>query len=110
MKEKYHIRARIVGATPLICVIVYLALGFTLNIWHPTWVVFFLIPIMPIILKDDYGAFYPVLCVAVYLALGFTLNLWHPLWLIFLTIPVFYTLFGPLFKRRKKKIEVIEEK
>lgn len=30
---------------PLVVVIVYLVLGFTLNWWHPGWVLFFTIPI-----------------------------------------------------------------
>lgn len=26
---------------PLICIVIYLALGFALNAWHPAWVIFF---------------------------------------------------------------------
>ncbi|UKI14034.1 MAG: hypothetical protein L6V85_07960 [Clostridiales bacterium] len=29
---------------PLICIVVYLALGFALNAWHPAWVIFLTIP------------------------------------------------------------------
>ena len=32
--------------SPIISHIIYFTLGMTLNIWHPTWLVFFLIPIL----------------------------------------------------------------
>ena len=109
MRDKINWRARVIAVTPLVCLITYLAIGFWLNIWHPTWVLFFAIMIIPMILIENlfYGL-YPIFCLSVYLSLGISMNMWHPTWLIFLTIPVFYTLFGPLFKKRRKKTEVIE--
>lgn len=87
-------RKRIIAATPMICVIVYLCLGFIWGLWHPSWVVFFLIPLMPFLLGTrEIKCFYPILCVGAYLAIGFAFKWWHPGWIIFLTIPVFYTLF-----------------
>lgn len=44
------LRAKVVAATPLITVIIYLLLGFCADAWHPGWVVFLAIPIVPIIL------------------------------------------------------------
>ena len=99
MKKFNSLKARIIEATPLICLIVYLFIGFVFHIWHPTWVIFFLIPIMPTILSENLAkTLYPLICVVVYLFLGLTWSLWHPAWLIFLTIPVYYILFRPLIK------------
>ncbi len=87
-------RNKIIAATPLICVIVYLCCGFIWGNWHPSWVVFFLIPIMDFLLgTKGLKSIYPILCLGVYLFLGFMYHWWHPAWIIFLTIPVFYILF-----------------
>lgn len=87
-------RGRIIAATPMICIIIYLCFGFIGKLWHPSWVVFFLIPLMPLILGTrNIKHFYPLVCIAIYLIIGFAFKWWHPGWIIFLTIPVFYTLF-----------------
>ena len=99
-----NIRKRITLATPLICLIIYLAIGFTLNIWHPTWAIFFLIIIVPELMDENFAwNIYPLLCLVAYLAVGFSIDLWHPTWLIFLTIPVYYILFAPIIKKKTKK-------
>ena len=49
MRDKINWRARVIAVTPLVCLITYLAIGFWLNIWHPTWVIFFAIMIIPMI-------------------------------------------------------------
>ena len=88
------IRNRIVAATPLMCLIVYLFVGFYWNIWHPTWTIFFMIPAMPILLGlQKIKINYPTFCLIAYILLGIFVDLWHPGWLIFFTIPVFYILF-----------------
>ena len=100
------VRNKIVAATPLIALITFLTIGFTTGIWHPTWVVFFSIFIVPDLLtKRFYLKIYPLVVLAVYLTLGFYFGIWHPLWIIFLTIPVYYILFG-----RGKDIKRIEDK
>lgn len=84
-----EIRAKIIAATPLITVIIYLLLGFCTDAWHPGWIVFFAIPIVPMILgKVTIAGLYPLLVVIAYLLMGLIGNLWHPGWIIFLTIPV----------------------
>lgn len=91
---KIGIRKRICLATPMICVIIYLILGFVCDLWHPGWVVFFLIPIVPVVLgTKTLQIGYPLFCLVAYLIMGFIWDLWHPGWIIFLTIPVFATLF-----------------
>ena len=112
---KFSLKARIIEATPLICLIAYLFIGFVFKVWHPTWAIFFLIPIVPIILSENFAkTVYPIVCVIIYLVLGFTWGFWHPGWLIFLTIPVYYILFRPVIMRsetnkKKKYFEFVEE-
>ncbi len=46
------------GVVSFVCVVVYLCLGFSLNLWHPGWLVFFAVPVSGIIAKmfaDDGG-------------------------------------------------------
>ena len=74
----------------------YALIGLIANIWHPTWLILFLIPIIEelchCIKNKDLNRFPIVfIVVAVYLALGITLNMWHPLWVIFFIVPLYYT-------------------
>lgn len=100
-------RDRIVAATPLMCLIVYLFVGFYYHVWHPTWAIFFLIPAMPILLGlQKIRVSYPTICLIAYIFMGVFNNFWHPGWLIFLTIPVFYILFPGGSKSTKGKIHI----
>lgn len=85
---------RFIAATPMICLIAFLLLGFLADAWHPGWVVFLAIPIVPSILNKSLSRLlYPSLCVLAFFVLGLVFGLWHPGWIVFLTIPVFYILF-----------------
>lgn len=97
------IRRKIIAATPFLATIAFLSIGFTTGIWHPTWVVFFSILIIPDVLSNKFiFKAYPIAVVATYITLGITLGIWHPLWIIFITIPVYYILFGDLISKRKR--------
>ncbi len=101
------IRSKIIAATPMITIIIYLLLGFCANAWHPGWVVFLAIPLVPMLLgKKTIVAVYPTICVIAYLVMGLVWNLWHPGWIIFLTIPVIEIFFGG---SRKKCIVITKE-
>ncbi len=86
----------IVGLIALIATAVFLLIGFTRHVWHPTWIVFFAIPIASvltdvIIRKKPTGAITGVvslLATAVFLVLGFYYGRWHPTWLVFFAIPI----------------------
>ncbi len=94
-------RKRIIAATPMICLIIFLLLGFLKNAWHPGWIVFVAIPIVPMLLNvRGFIGLYCVLCIIAYILMGAVWHLWHPGWIIFLTIPVIETLFGGLGKRK----------
>ncbi len=88
----------------VIVTIVYLVMGYCRNLWHPGWIIFFLIPILESLLSSiinrrmkDFP--YPVAVAAVYLVMGFCWNLWHPGWVVFLTIPMYYGLISVIRRR-----------
>ena len=97
-------KGKIIAATPFLATIAFLTIGFTTGVWHPTWVVFLSILIIPDLLsKHFYAKLYPIVVIATYIALGVTLGIWHPLWIIFLTIPVYYIFFGASIKKAQRK-------
>lgn len=105
------LKNRVICVTPLICLIIFLTIGFVWDIWHPTWAVFFAILIVPILLNADFSRIiYPLACAVAFVVIGLVWNYWHPGWIIFLTIPVYYTLFEPYFIKQRKKVEVIVDK
>lgn len=85
----------VAGVTVMLSCIAFFVLGGVWNLWHPAWIVFLAIPVMPTIAgaiekRDPHVFCYPVFVTAVYLLLGCQWGLWHPWWVIFLTIPVYY--------------------
>lgn len=92
--RKRRISSKLTAVTPLLCVVTYLAIGFLKGIWHPTWVIFLLIPIVPIFCdvftkkgKGQVMALITMLVVIGYIILGI-FGFWHPGWLIFFLIPI----------------------
>lgn len=81
--------AKMDAAWPIIVLIIFLVLGFFFRLWHPGWMVFFLIPIYYVRGKS-LKAFYPLLVLGIFFVLGFVFRLWHPGWMVFLTIPLYY--------------------
>lgn len=83
----------------LVAIIGYLAIGFSIKVWHPTWLIFLTIPAyyitaLAFLQKTEKKMLLtlPVYLYAViiFLVIGLLLNLWHPAWLIFLCIPLHY--------------------
>lgn len=88
------IRKRIICATPLISLIIFLTMGFVWNMWGYGALAFLLIPLMPFFLGEiNLEYIYPLVVTGVYIGLGFGFNFWHPGWIVFLTIPVYYIIF-----------------
>ena len=109
---KKGFRVRLCSAIPIISLIIFLLIGFIgdefgKSLWHPAWIVFFLIPITPILLglKKLYIS-YPIFCVIAYITLGIIFPEWgwHPGWIIFLTIPVVSILFP-----KKRRTVIIDD-
>lgn len=97
---------------PLVVVIVYLIFGFAGDIWHPSWLVFLLLPIyyhlagaLEIRNKKARLLAMPVpeVILLVYLLLGFLGGLWNPSWVIFLLIPLYYWIAACFYKPDQRK-------
>lgn len=94
-KNGKSFKSKFTSALPLMCVVAYLLLGFLLDLWHPGWLVFLLIPILPTFFnvfsknkKSSWMSLIVLLTVAIYLTVGFVFQLWHPNWIIFFIIPI----------------------
>lgn len=96
-----NMKHRIIDATPLITLFIFLLLGFIgkemgENWWKFAWLVFLLIPLMPIILGvKKLRISYTLIVIVAYILMGvFWPDYgWHPGWIIFLTIPIVNILF-----------------
>lgn len=108
LDKKHFKTGKIVGATTgiaaIACVAAYILLGALLNLWHPAWIIFLAIPVIPslveAILKREASKFaFPIFVTAIYLVLGCVFGYWHPGWTVFLTIPVYYIVLD-LIKRK----------
>lgn len=91
----------------MVILIIYLAIGCIWNLWHPGWLLFFLVPIwyslIEAIERKDANCFaYPVLMVLLFLMLGMFKYAWHPGWVVFLTIPLYYSLVSYFRASRKQ--------
>ena len=95
-------------------VVVYVLVGFAAKIWHPTWMMFLLIPLLltvaisllagktkritALMLTSSVS----LLAVIVYLFAGLVFQMWAVAWIVFLAIPVYaYAAF--LFTKGKAK-------
>ncbi len=98
-KEK-TLRNKLTAISPFIATIIFLLLGFCKNLWHPGWLVFLLIPAVPLFFdlisfrKGKLVAILNFLIIVAYLVMGFVFDLWHPGWVIFFLFPVVKILFG----------------
>ncbi|MDD6302912.1 MAG: helix-turn-helix transcriptional regulator [Bacillales bacterium] len=109
-REIYKMIQKIVSPITVFGItIAYILIGSLLNAWHPAWIIFLLIPIIPSIITAFYkrkftGFAFPVFVVNVYLILGLVSpRQWHPWWFVFLLIPVYYSIFGPIDHAIKKR-------
>lgn len=112
------------GFIMLSCVIAYLIMGFTANLWHPGWIIFLggitLCTFLGSVLSNDgghggdeddgkdynptfkermFGGFAAASMMAatvVFLCLGFFANLWHPGWISFIAGGALSSVFGGL--------------
>ncbi|MGN0569398.1 MAG: helix-turn-helix domain-containing protein [Candidatus Fimenecus sp.] len=82
-------------------VVVYVLVGFALKIWHPTWMMFLLIPLLltvaisllagktkritALMLTSSVS----LLAVIAYLFAGLVFHMWAVAWIVFLAIPVY---------------------
>jgi len=105
--KQRNIISGISGSVLVITAIIYIILGAVCNLWHPAWILLFLIPIISsladaIVKKNPSHFAYPVLVTAVFLLIGFLAHKWHPGWVVFLTIPVYYIIAEAITGKKKK--------
>ena len=91
---------------------VYLYLGLTHELWHPTWLIFLLLPLLALlysqfILKEtiEFVAYTPFIAVLIFVIWGHFGNAYHYSWLVFLMIPMTAILFS-----KEKVVEVESRK
>ena len=96
------------GGLPLgiIAIVAYIVIGVCFNLWHPGWLILFLVPIIStlidaVYLRNPSYFAYPVLAVLIFLFVGFVYGVWHPTWVVFLTIPIYYSIAEYILRRRK---------
>ena len=103
---------------PLFVVIVFVALGFSLQIWHPAWLLFLLLPIyyhfagaLTVRKKKIRLLAMPVpeVMLLLYLISGFFFDLWSTTWVLFLLIPLYYWLVACFYKAPTEKEDNGEE-
>lgn len=106
---KYNWQRRVVAATPLIALLIYLFLGFVFDLWHPGWLVFLLIPAVPFLVGlKQIRLTFPLLVFVAYIIIGF-MGYWHPGWIIFLLVPIQNVLFPPKSIKKYIKKETQEK-
>ena len=95
------VKGKIIAITPIVALAIFLLLGFLQGKWHPGWLVFLAVPIMPIFLslfdggkKERIVAFVSVLVCVAYVLVGVFAKIWHPTWVAFFLIPITAILIG----------------
>lgn len=95
-RRHLDVKKRINEATPLICVFLYLLLGFQYEEWLWGLFVFALIPLSNMFLTDNSAitirTLVPLIAIAVFLVLWLQFDQAHPGWLVFLLIPIVNTI------------------
>ena len=85
-------RRRVLAATPMISLFLFLLSGLYFKNWQLGLTFFLLIPISTILLtgrfKRRINEVMPLLCLTIFLILGLGFKLWNPGWVVFLLIPL----------------------
>lgn len=83
---------------PVLLIIIYIALSFVTEMWHPLWIMFLTIPVyyrIAIALKAQNKKAlalllpFPEIMLIAFLILGLCFGLWNS-WILFLLIPIYY--------------------
>ena len=51
VEGRKDLAGKVTGIVALLCVVVFILVGFLADTWHPTWIIFFAIPISGVIVK-----------------------------------------------------------
>ncbi len=97
---------KIISSLPFFCIIFYAITGLITRTWHPTWLIFFLIPIVTTFLNTkSIRKCLPIIVVFTYLLISFTFGNFAWTWLLFFIIP----LFNIFFPNKKENLDIIEK-
>lgn len=96
---------KIIGITPFISLIAFAILAYY-GLAHPGWIVFLLIPIMPVVLGKRKISVSTII-IAIYIIVSVLLkDKWEITWIILLFIPIIHILIQPNEKQSKKRIRI----
>ncbi|MCD4826643.1 MAG: DUF1700 domain-containing protein [Acholeplasmataceae bacterium] len=105
LKRQKQYKNKLIALTPFIAVITFMIIGLTTEVYHPTWLIFLIIPMSAIILnthgKEKIVALSPFIALIFFFIVSMTTETWQPTWLIFLIIPLLSMLYN---KNTLKKI------
>lgn len=86
---------KISAVTPILATAAFFYLGLFLNMWHPGWVVFAVIPLVEILLsiytqegKAKWVSISVIFSIIAYIVLGIVTGEWWKVWLVFFIVPV----------------------
>jgi hypothetical protein len=105
-KRKKAIKEAFVSSFTVIVIVGYILLGVFLDMWHPGWLIFLLIPIFSslvwaIIEKNPSYFSIEMVAIATYVSIGIIMpnnTGWHPYWAILLVIPVYRSIISAVTK------------
>lgn len=99
---------------PVLVAFVYVVIGLLTKMWHPSWLIFLIIPIYyhfagACFTKTRKSFFFalpiPEIIVFAFVTIGIMTGSWHPSWMLFLIIPVYYWVVAFFIKNPKEPIE-----
>ena len=80
---EFEIDYRLTFLDTLIAGVIYIALGFIFDYWHPGWVIFLVaLAARNFKFKDEKTYILPIITV-IYIFIGFMWDYWHPGWIVF---------------------------
>lgn len=84
---------KIVAVMPILSLLIFLVLGYTMQAWHPGWLIFLLVPLSSVIFapykRDKIVSVTPVLAVIIFILVGtFVDGGYRYSWIAFLLIPL----------------------
>lgn len=90
---------------PILCVALFLVLGFAYNSWKVCWTVFLAIPVYYITMrsikhKNLVATIYPIICTVAYIVLGFVApHGWEYGWVLLFSVPLYNSIVKAIQKK-----------
>ena len=90
---------KLLSATPILSTIIFVLIGSLTKVWHPTWLVFLMVPIMGILfngkkISHKIIGVMPFIVLASFILIIEYTKVWYPTVLIFILIPVVAIMFS----------------